>query len=121
MLWHGWSLVAEAALRLSVQEEEKRYRPGTNKYIAFQVLKAAGPKGLTVPQIMDASKNAGWKEFDETAKRVIQFVRAHLPLLCVVCYACTVCCAINQGHMYLHNALCPMRSGWTFVASRMFL
>lgn len=59
-----------------MQEEEKRYRPGTNKYIAFQVLKEAGPKGLTVPQIMEASRQAGMKEFDETAKRVIQFVRA---------------------------------------------
>ncbi|BDA46316.1 probable Bromodomain adjacent to zinc finger domain protein 1A at N-terminal half [Coccomyxa sp. Obi] len=63
----------------TVEEEEKRYRPGTNKYIAFQVLKEAGPKGLTVPQIMEASRNAGWKEFDETAKRVIQFALASDP------------------------------------------
>lgn len=77
-------LVQRQGLRLSLciymQEEEKRYRPGTNKYIAFQVLKAAGPKGLTVPQIMEASKRGGYKEFDETAKRVIQFVRAPHPL-----------------------------------------
>jgi hypothetical protein len=65
------------------QEEEKRYRPGTNKYIAFQVLKAAGPRGLSVPAIMAASREAGWKEFDEAAKRVIQFVRASLPPLCM--------------------------------------
>ena len=62
-----------------MQEEEKRYRPGTNKYIAFQVLKEAGPKGLTVPQIMEASARAGMKDFDDTAKRVIQFVRGLPP------------------------------------------
>lgn len=83
-----------------VQEEEKRYRPGTNKYIAFQVLKAAGPKGLTVPQIMEASKTAGWKEFDETAKRVIQFVRA--PFVPAVHYASILHCVIYKGQFPCH-------------------
>lgn len=70
-LTHGVQSCAE-------QEEEKRYRPGTNKHIAFQALKAAGPKGLTVPQIMAAAKQSGLKAFDDGAKRVIQFVRALL-------------------------------------------
>ena len=72
--FQGFAVIPPA--HTCVQEEEKRYRPGTNKHIAFQVLKAAGPRGLSVPQIMAASKEAGWKDFDDTAKRVIQFVSA---------------------------------------------
>jgi hypothetical protein len=77
------------------QEDEKRFRPGTNKYIAFQLLKAAGSKGLTVPQIMEESKKAGLKEFDENAKRVVQFVSLQSPtLLPALCCRSIKCLSI---------------------------
>ncbi len=64
--------------RLAWQEDEARFRPGTNKWVAFKVLREAGAGGLSVPQIMARSKQAGLKQWDDNAKRIIQFVRSAL-------------------------------------------
>ena len=58
------------------QEEEARFRPGTNKFVAFAVLKGAGSEGLSVPEIMDAARELGLKEYGEESKRIIQFALA---------------------------------------------
>ncbi|KAK9817866.1 hypothetical protein WJX72_003391 [[Myrmecia] bisecta] len=60
----------------SLEEEEARFRPGTNKYVAFHLLKEVGEAGMTVPQIMAASKAKGLKDYDEGHKRIIQFALA---------------------------------------------
>ena len=60
--------------RFSVQEEEAKLKPGTDKHIAFQCLKDAGAAGLNITQIMDAAKQNGVKDLDENSKRVIQYV-----------------------------------------------
>jgi hypothetical protein len=62
-----------------LQEDEARFRPGTNKWVAFKVLREAGAAGLSVPQIMERSKKAGLKQWDDNAKRIIQFVRGPAP------------------------------------------
>ena len=66
----------------SVQEEEAKLKPGTDKHIAFQCLKDAGAGGLNITQIIDAAKQNGVKDLDENSKRVIQYVSdACLPAL----------------------------------------
>jgi hypothetical protein len=59
-----------------LQDDEARFRPGTNKYTAFQLLKAAGPAGLSVPQLMQAARDGGVKDWNDNARRILQFVRA---------------------------------------------
>ena len=66
----------------AAQEDEARFRPGTNKWVAFKVLREAGAEGLSVPQIMARSKQAGLKQWDDNAKRIIQFVRPCRPRPC---------------------------------------
>jgi len=66
-------------VRARPQEDEARFRPGTNKWVAFKVLREAGASGLSVPQIMERSKKAGLKQWDDNAKRIIQFVRGPAP------------------------------------------
>ena len=68
----------------ATQDDEARFRPGTNKWVAFKVLREAGSEGLSVPQIMARSKQAGLKQWDDNAKRIIQFVRPCRPWPCNV-------------------------------------
>lgn len=67
---------------MAAQDDEARFRPGTNKWVAFKVLREAGSEGLSVPQIMARSKQAGLKQWDDNAKRIIQFVRPCRPWPC---------------------------------------
>ena len=59
---------------LNVQEEEERFRPGTNKAVSLQVLKDAGPQGMSLGDIMEVSQARGLKEWEPGAKRILQFV-----------------------------------------------
>ena len=63
-----------------VQEEEERFRPGTNKAVSLQVLKDAGTQGMSLGDIMEVSQARGLKEWEPGAKRILQFVSV-LPLL----------------------------------------
>ncbi|CAL5227755.1 g10774 [Coccomyxa viridis] len=63
----------------SVEEEEAKLKPGTDKHIAFQCLKDAGAAGLNITQIIDAAKQNGVKDLDENSKRVIQYALANDP------------------------------------------
>lgn len=57
-----------------VQEEEERFRPGTNKAVSLQVLKDAGHQGMSLGNIMEVSQARGLKEWEPGAKRILQFV-----------------------------------------------
>ena len=59
---------------LNVQEEEERFRPGTNKAVSLQVLKDAGSQGMSLGDIMEVSQARGLKEWEPGAKRILQFV-----------------------------------------------
>lgn len=57
-----------------VQEEEERFRPGTNKAVSLQVLKDAGVEGMSLGEIMEVSQQRGLKDWEPGAKRILQFV-----------------------------------------------
>ena len=59
---------------VSLQEEEERFRPGTNKAVSLQVLKDAGIEGMSLGEIMDVSQSRGLKDWEPGAKRILQFV-----------------------------------------------
>ena len=63
-------------LLVIVQEEEDRFRPGTNKAVSLQVLKDAGQQGMSLGHIMEVSQARGLKEWEPGAKRILQFVSA---------------------------------------------
>ena len=61
-----------------LQEEEERFRPGTNKAVSLQVLKDAGSEGMSLGEIMDVSQSRGLKDWEPGAKRILQFVSTPL-------------------------------------------
>ncbi|CAK0750991.1 hypothetical protein CVIRNUC_002033 [Coccomyxa viridis] len=63
----------------SVEEEEAKIKPGTDKHVAFQALKEAGSGGLNVDQIMEAARQSGITALDDNSKRVIQYALANDP------------------------------------------
>ena len=73
-----------------MQEEQRRFKVGTIKHSALEVLHAAGPSGLPIA-IMDAiqSQNLREAEWDAKSKRVVQFVSFRLG-------ACHVCVRVRQ-------------------------
>ena len=56
------------------QEEQAKLKPGTHKAAAFEVLRVAGPEGLTVQEILAAGRNAGLKAWEDSSRRAVQFV-----------------------------------------------
>ena len=56
-------------------------KPGSNKDVAFRVLKEAGPGGLTIQQIMDAAKQKELKDFTDSSRGSLSSVSHHLPCL----------------------------------------
>ncbi|DBA92727.1 TPA: hypothetical protein ACH3X1_002933 [Trebouxia sp. C0004] len=57
----------------SLEEEEERFRPGTNKAVSLQVLKDAGVEGMSLGDIMQVSQSRGLKDWEPGAKRILQF------------------------------------------------
>ncbi|DBB13479.1 TPA: hypothetical protein ACH3X3_000533 [Trebouxia sp. C0006] len=57
----------------SLEEEEERFRPGTNKAVSLQVLKDAGVEGMSLGEIMEVSQSRGLKDWEPGAKRILQF------------------------------------------------
>ena len=66
-----------------MQEEEERFRPGTNKAVSLQVLKDAGVEGMSLGDIMDVSQSRGLKDWEPGAKRILQFVSPPLRKLSI--------------------------------------
>lgn len=56
------------------QEEEIRLKAGTIKHCALMVLKEAGPEGMTIDGVMAAVEAAGLRTWEQTSKRIVQFV-----------------------------------------------
>ncbi|KAK9843370.1 hypothetical protein WJX74_011107 [Apatococcus lobatus] len=57
----------------SLEEEQAKLKPGTHKAAAFEVLRVAGPEGLTVQETLAAGRNAGLKDWDDSSRRMVQF------------------------------------------------
>lgn len=55
----------------SLQEEESKMKPGTNKEAIFKVLKEAGHEGFSLQQIVDTARTRGLKDFKDTQKNMI--------------------------------------------------
>ena len=90
---------------VATQDDEARFRPGTNKWVAFKVLREAGSEGLSVPQIMARSKQAGLKQWDDNAKRIIQFVRPCRPWPCNVQ-------SVHRSDLQAQDAFATTRKWW---------
>ncbi len=74
------------------QEEEVRLKPGTIKHCALMVLKEAGPDGMSIDQVMDRVRAAGLRTWDQTSKRIVQFVSAlsNTPLPPLPLFSCLI-------------------------------
>eukprot|EP00884_Botryococcus_braunii_P006689 jgi/Botrbrau1/16020/Bobra.0268s0002.1 len=64
----------------SLADDEAKFRPGTKKYICFQLLKEAGSDGLSLTQLLEAARQAeaagDWSDTDNS-RRVLQFALAN--------------------------------------------
>ncbi len=61
----------------SLEEEEAKLKPNSYKAAAFHALRAAGPGGLTVPEIIAAAKEGGHKsDWGDSSDRALRSVCA---------------------------------------------
>ncbi len=58
-----------------LQEEEQRLKPGTHKFVMFQVLRNATVEGMTIQGIVDKAIAIGFKQFEEVQKSSLSAVR----------------------------------------------
>lgn len=103
------SSVASSATRVLLQEEEERFRPGTNKAVSLQVLKDAGVEGMSLGEIMDVSQSRGLKDWEPGAKRILQFVstllQAELPLFTISSSSASFPISPSNGAILLHGSM----------------